>query len=106
MIRLKPLELLGADDVGADDLHGLDDLVVEELPRGLGRLLALLLGGPDRDKLVAILLDDGLALAAVGGGLLELLVQLEGEGHVLEGGGRLDGPGAVLLGDLKKMAKN
>ena len=56
---MQPLELLGADDVAADDLHGLDDLVVAKLSDGLGALLVMLFGSLDRDELVAVLGDDG-----------------------------------------------
>ena len=52
---LEPLEGLDADDVAADDLHGLDDLVVLEFSHGAGALLLRLLGSLDRDKFVAIL---------------------------------------------------
>ena len=56
---MQPLELLGADDVAADDLHGLDDLVVRKLPDGLGALLVMVLGNFDTDECVAILGHDG-----------------------------------------------
>ena len=56
---MQPLELLGADDVAADDLHGLDDFVFTKLSDGLGALLVMLFGSLDRDELVAVLGDDG-----------------------------------------------
>lgn len=56
---LEPLEGLDADDIGADDLHGLDDLVLLELSDDLGALLVRLLGGLNRDELVTLLGDDG-----------------------------------------------
>ena len=75
-----------ARDIGADNLHGVDDLVVLELPDGLGTLLAVLLGGLHANELVALLRDDGADLAAVGGRLVELLAQLELELHRLQSG--------------------
>ena len=98
---LEPLELLDADYVRVDDLHGLHHLVVQELPHRPGALDALLDGLLDGDELVALLRDHGLDLAAVGGRLVELLPQAELELHRLERRRRLDAPVAVALGHLE-----
>ena len=63
MALLQPLEFLDADDVGAENLHGLDHLLVQELPDGLGALLSGLLGSLHGDELVTLLGDDGGDLA-------------------------------------------
>ncbi len=102
---LEPLELLHADDVRVDDLHGLHHLVVQELPHRPGALDPLLDGLLDGDELVALLRDHGLDLAAVGGRLVELLPQAELELHRLERRRRLDAPVAVALGHLEILKK-
>ena len=62
VLNSDPLEDLFADDIGSDDLHGLDDLVVLEFPGGLGALMLGVLGGLLGDELVAFLADDGFDL--------------------------------------------
>merc|ERR1719494_1165637 len=90
-------ESLFADSVCAGDFDGENTLVVEKLPGGLGRLLPLLLGRLDGDKLVSFLGDEGFDLPAVGSLLVKLLAQLELELHRLEHRRSLDGPFTVLL---------
>lgn len=97
---LQPLELLHADNVLSDDLHGLGAAGVLELPHHLRRLLALLLGRLHGDELVAVHLDDRLHLPTVRSRLLELLVQLELQLHRLEDGGGLDQPVVAVLSDF------
>jgi len=65
------------------------------------QLLVLLLGGLNGDELVALLCDDGLDVATVRGGLLELLSDLELQLHRLQGSRGFDGPDSILLGHLK-----
>merc|ERR1719494_1355185 len=77
-------ESLFADGVCAGDFDGENTLVVEKLPGGLGRFLALLLGRLDGDELVSLLGHESLDLPAVRSLLVKLLAQLKLELHRLE----------------------
>ena len=78
--NLISFEFLDTDKVVvALDGHGVDHLVVAvHLHHRPGALLSLLLGSLDGDYLSLVESDQGIHLPAVRGGLLELLVQLEG----------------------------
>lgn len=101
MAILDSLEDLNTGDVRPDNLHGVDDLVILELPHRLGTLLAVLLGRLQANELVALLRHHGAHLPAVWSRLVELLAQLELELHRLEGSRRPDGPLSVRLRDLE-----
>ena len=90
-----------ANGVGANNLDGQDALVVKEFSGGLGGLLGRVLGSLCADELVSLLNDfrgDG---ATVGGALVELLAQLELQGHRLQHGGGSDCPLVSLLFHLR-----
>ena len=75
---LDSLELLHTLEViVAVDGHGVDQLLADQLADALGALLAVLLGLLHSHDLPVLKSDQGAHLAAVGGRLIEFLVELK-----------------------------
>ena len=74
---LDSLELLDTLQVIPIDSHGVDQLLSDQLPDGLGALHTLLLGLLDGDNLAVLECNLGSNLTTIWSGLLKLLVQLK-----------------------------
>ena len=97
-----PGESLSANGVGANNLDGQDALVVKEFSCRLGGLLGGVLGSLCADELVSLLDNFGGDSTTVGGALVELLAQLELQGHRLQHGRGSNRPLLPLLFHLKR----
>ena len=97
-----PGEGLSADGVGANNLDGQDALVVKEFSCRLCGLVGGVLGSLCADELVSLLDNFGGDSTTVGGALVELLAQLEFQGHRLQHGGGSNRPLLPLLFHLKR----